>query len=67
MFVIGKVSIKALIYFGRVKLIMQHDRHNYDIDRAALVVSTSYVTARDTHMSMYKLVVNLGQTATAVF
>lgn len=67
MFVIGKVSIKALIYFGGVKLIMQHDRRNYYIDRAALVVSISYVTARDTHMSMYKLVVNLCQPATAVF
>ena len=64
---IGKVSIKALIYFEGVKLIMQHDQHNYYIDRATLVVSRSYVTARDTHMSMYKLVVNLGQTATAVF
>ena len=46
---------------------MQHDRCNYYIDRAALVVSINYVTARDTHMSMYKLVINLGQTATAVF
>ena len=39
----------------------------YYIDRATLVVSISDVTARDTHMSMYKLDVNLGQTATAVF
>ena len=39
----------------------------YYIDRATLVVSISDVTARDAHMSMYKLVVNLGQTATAVF